>query len=425
MSILNDATYISSNFTDPVKYAAYIAQLLGDAFSHVYGRYSLTLSGSFTLGNGSKTFAISNLGGNLPNFGISAHVKIISSLDPFSWMMGQVTAISSTSITVLVGNFSAINITIDANWTLEYVGGTIFPQPGAPIPSNVGGTNSITTITARSAIDSGDPTLVGEIIFDDFLCANSIAIYPWETNGVNSFSRRWSSVYAPFDCKTIKSGLNYTGDITYPPNNLAIVNYTVLPYNPGSGSYAEHPGVAALEVFTAGNIADLAYGSRTDLDAGYGMIVTSTDMYEICFCFPITPSPADNFHAEFGVAQFSQTYPNPVSNFQIFIVDTAVVVGAPSKTNINLKFTDGFTTSNPVVLTAGVWYRAVMGINGAGTLVAFVYDMAGNQILSTIGTAAYVPSVSFRPYMVIQKINGSNKATLLVDYVFQRHSANR
>lgn len=423
MTAINDNVYVAGNFTDPQKYAGYVAQLLGDIFSHCTTRFCMPLTGTNNVNTGSISWTISNLGGNLPYFRVGANVRITCATDPLSWMLGNITALTTTTVTVNV-LASAVNVaTSDSNFTMQYIGGMATAQPAGTAAQNIGGLAQTTAAAARTQLGVGDPQVLSEGIFDDFLGAPGLVALTVPQSYV---PERWlvtlagGAAYVPNACKT------YPGDLTSPPNTVPVNGVGSLSPFIGSGTYASHPGVCALEVTTANDTATLDYNGVAGTP---GLCFPAVgDIFEICFAVICPTNYADS-----GTITMYMSPRSGLGTIGLKISATPFLSGLNGLMNVSLfaKTSGGADNSSPATpsLLPNTFYRATIFSSLLTRATMYVVDMAGNLVYSTgLITHGITQSTAnpLYPKISITKTGvGSTKLALLLDYVYLKKAVSR
>ncbi len=414
MSTINDKVYIAGDFSDPVKYAKHINELLGDLFSHATTRMSFSLTGAISLGTGSKTFTPVDLGGNVPYEIVGSAVRVIAVHDFSSWMIGIVTAISSSSITINVLAYATNTLIADTAWSLQYVG-MARAMPGGTITQALGGLGVTTALGARTALGLGDPAVLSEGIFDDFISGPSLhsdsIVVPERWNLGNNSA---TAVYVPNAC------LTYAGYKGRMDNSVAVIPSGTPPIYLGTGTFANHPGVCALEITTAQDLFNMQYGATT---ARGFCFPASGDVMEVMFQVPIAYDAGDLVEIDIGMLG---------SGVNIFLKLYSDLNGAatPNYSGVLEGLGTGavpFSSALSAQLTSGVWYRMFLYGSSGTVATVNIYTEAGTLVATAAATHGITQSSGneMRPTIEFAKSAGSKKLALLIDYCYIKKAVTR
>ncbi len=454
IATINNTTYTTDDFNS-VNYANKFQQLIGDIFDYTAQTFSTIGVGTYPIATGSITLTIANTASVNLKFASGQWVyacpmSITSSIPPWvsNFMFGIITAVTATTITITV--VSARGTGTYNAWYLSCIG-NMLTNPSSVAVVN-GGTGVSTAAAARAAIGYADVSARAETIFDDFY-----GRFLPQSNGYQWFGEHFMVSTLSNPCTSFNATTNpntfceflTNPQATYPGDNRT---YNSPPAGgnsvmPIQNDWSSHPGVIGFSSVSAGAKATMLRRWYSNNEPGYLNFPFIGDLLEFCFMFPYGENIGSNGAAGFSVGTVlgnangycltfnighggALPFTNPLSPTITValptvqgVYDAASVIAYDPASGSPTVYTDSssqLTTWSP---SPGVWYKVRLT---STQCVVYREGQLQGRVIS--GWTAPPTPDSTKPsqlWIGFSKTGGSQRVTVLLDYIYLRHSCSR
>lgn len=439
LGTINGHDYYPTDF-DSDTYANKLYALLGDIYDHDWNKYAAHCSTSLLISVASKVFNVTNnLSSTFVSFSPGQWVmaRPTGSLNnvPISranFMVGVVTAVTGSTMTVNVLVVHGSGTYVD--WYVAPIGDVLTTLTN-PLPQAKGGTAQTVELNARTAIGSGDPTVLADGIFEDFtgLLQVTAAAEMVSESMIFSTSTYALKTGAPSDDAS-------TGGIIIP--NAALVyngdNSIFNGIKHNRSDWASRPGVVGLSCALPNSRAQITNRRQEGIiNASTLQFGTSGDVFEAAFMFPSGEGFTANNQGQFAIGFVSDLFTTPSWDIWVNIgaVDPighgAAGIGytnTPGPMMLSVNTVDqinphGVWVDNagqvaPLIIQENRWYKVRMTPTSVSIYSdgAILYKIITGWSLPTFSTTTGTNLCAF-----LQNTSGSKKVTALIDYMYFRH----
>lgn len=372
------------------QYAQQFAQLIADIYEAFrQGGYYITATiASQAPVTGSSTYTIAV---DRNTLGVGMIVLAASNSNPqTNWVVGVVTAATTTSITI--NGLAALGSTADTAWNLCALGMARTTAPGS---TRMGQTGQTSAVAALSALNLDTPSISAEAILDDFLGAY-----------VAGYLDRWKVSLTNGGVLKANAAPYYNGDVAQYNLDPSAAVSTLR-------DWASHPGVLALEGTVASDAVILKYGLQNTFPYGIGN--TSAHVNDVHFKIPTGFTAADSATFMAGISGATLG----TSDGLCFVVGRA---GFNPMQLYALEIAAGVSryTDSGYTLRADRWYtvrqqRTRISLAASDTNIS-VASSAHSMLLASATFTANTIAVGLNAQIKFTKTNGSSKRAVLVDY---------